>query len=126
MKQKRLKLFIYDLAIYFDEVNISENFLSFINSYIRNCKTEETVKRLSLIFDVTKKEDSYNIKYKNEEIINACEALKKESIENIIKDIKEEEIFEIGYLASDIINYMIMNMMKLSTNNNNYTRKLLN
>ena len=107
MREKRLKLFLYDLGIkYNGELAITENLLLLLNTYIENINMEEKVKRFGLVFNVTKTETGYRLLYKTKELREANEALRHESIKDIIKDMNEKEIFEIGELASDFLHHI--------------------
>lgn len=107
MREKRLKLFLYDLGInYNGNIVITDNLIFLLTSFIRCTSTEEELELISLIFKSETKEESSKIKFTPKELIELNEELSKERLEEVIEGLTDEEIFKVGILASNFINYI--------------------
>lgn len=125
MREKRLKLFLYDISTnYSGRIEITNNLLLLLNTFIRSISSREELERFLLVFDCEKTEDGYKVKYETSEIVEANEALQSEPIESILDGISNEEAIEVGVLASNFIEhiYNYCYMMSIPT----YTKRLLN
>lgn len=125
MREKRLKLFLYDISInYSGRIEITNNLLLLLNTFIRNISSREELQRFLLVFDHEETEDGYKVKYQTSEIVEANESLQNETIESILDGISNEEALEVGILASNFIEHMYnyCYMMTIPT----YTKRLLN
>ena len=125
MREKRLKLFLYDISInYSGRIEITNNLLLFLNTFIGNISSREELQRFLLVFDHEETEDGYKVKYQTSEIVEANESLQNETIESILDGISNEEALEVGILASNFIEHMYnyCYMMTIPT----YTKRLLN
>lgn len=107
MREKRLKLFLYDLGInYNGNVVITDNLIFLLTSFIRCTSTEEELELISLIFKSETGEENSKIKFTPKELIELNEELSKERLEEVIEGLTDEEIFKVGILASNFINYI--------------------
>lgn len=107
MREKRLKLFLYDLGMnYNGNIVITDNFIFLLTSFIRATSTEEEFKLISLIFKSETGEESSKIKFTPKELVELNEELAKERLEDIIEGLSDVEIFAVGVLASNFINYI--------------------
>ncbi len=107
MREKRLKLFLYDLGMnYNGNIVITDNLIFLLTSFIRTTSTEEEFKLISLIFKSETKEESSKIKFTPKELVELNEELAKERLEDIIEGLSDVEIFAVGVLASNFINYI--------------------
>ena len=125
MREKRLKLFLYDISInYSGRIEITNNLLLLLNTFIRNISSREELQRFLLVFDHEETEDGYKVKYQTSEIVEANESLQNETIESILDGISNEEALEVGILASNFLEHMYnyCYMMTIPT----YTKRLLN
>lgn len=125
MREKRLKLFLYDISInYSGRIEITNNLLLLLNTFIGNISSREELQRFLLVFDHEETEDGYKVKYQTSEIVKANESLQNETIESILDGISNEEALEVGILASNFIEHMYnyCYMMTIPT----YTKRLLN
>lgn len=125
MREKRLKLFLYDISInYSGRIEITNNLLLLLNTFIGNISSREELQRFLLVFDHEETEDGYKVKYQTSEIVEANELLQNETIESILDGISNEEALEVGILASNFIEHMYnyCYMMTIPT----YTKRLLN
>lgn len=125
MREKRLKLFLYDISInYSGRIEITNNLLLLLNTFIGNISSREELQRFLLVFDHEETEDGYKVKYQTSEIVEANESLQNETIESILDGISNEEAIEVGILASNFIEHMYnyCYMMTIPT----YTKRLLN
>ena len=125
MREKRLKLFLYDISInYSGRIEITNNLLLLLNTFIGNISSREELQRFLLVFDHEETEDGYKVKYQTSEIVEANESLQNETIESILDGISNEEALELGILASNFIEHMYnyCYMMTIPT----YTKRLLN
>lgn len=125
MREKRLKLFLYDISInYSGRIEITNNLLLLLNTFIGNISSREELQRFLLVFDHEETEDGYKVKYQTSEIVEANESLQNETIESILDGISNEEALEVGILASNFIEHMYnyCYMMTIPT----YTKRLLN
>lgn len=124
MREKRLKLFLYDISInYSGRIEITNNLLLLLNTFIGNISSREELQRFLLVFDHEETEDGYKVKYQTSEIVEANESLQNETIESILDGISNEEALEVGILASNFIEHMYnyCYMMTIPT----YTKRLL-
>ena len=125
MREKRLKLFLYDISInYSGRIEITNNLLLLLNTFIGNISSREELQRFLLVFDHEETEDGYKVKYQTSEIVEANESLQNETIESILDGISNEEALEVGILASNFIEHMYnyCYMMTIPP----YTKRLLN
>lgn len=125
MREKRLKLFLYDISInYSGRIEITNNLLLLLNTFIGNISSREELQRFLLVFDHEETEDGYKVKYQTSEIVEANESLQNETIESILDGINNEEALEVGILASNFIEHMYnyCYMMTIPT----HTKRLLN
>lgn len=125
MREKRLKLFLYDISInYSGRIEITNNLLLLLNTFIGNISSREELQRFLLVFDHEETEDGYKVKYQTSEIVEANESLQNETIESILDGISNEEALEVGILASNFIEHMYnyCYMMTIPT----YAKRLLN
>lgn len=107
MREKRLKLFLYDLGMnYNGNIVITDNFIFLLTSFIRTTSTEEELKLISLIFKSETGEENSKIKFTPKELVELNEELAKERLEDIIEGLSDVEIFAVGVLASNFINYI--------------------
>lgn len=107
MREKRLKLFLYDLGMnYNGNIVITDNLIFLLTSFIRTTSTEEELKLISLIFKSETGEESSKIKFTPKELVELNEELAKERLEDIIEGLSDVEIFAVGVLASNFINYI--------------------
>lgn len=107
MREKRLKLFLYDLGMnYNGNIVITDNLIFLLTSFIRTTSTEEELKLISLIFKSETGEESSKIKFTPKELVELNEELAKERLEDIIEGLSDIEIFAVGVLASNFINYI--------------------
>lgn len=107
MREKRLKLFLYDLGMnYNGNIVITDNLIFLLTSFIRCTSTEEELELISLIFKSETKEESSKIKFTPKELVELNEELAKERLEDIIEGLSDVEIFAVGVLASNFINYI--------------------
>lgn len=107
MREKRLKLFLYDLGMnYNGNIVITDNLIFLLTSFIRTTSTEEEFKLISLIFKSETGEESSKIKFTPKELVELNEELAKERLEDIIEGLSDVEIFAVGVLASNFINYI--------------------
>lgn len=108
MREKRLKLFLYDVSInYGGRIELTDNLLLLLNTFIGNISSKEELQRFLLVFDYEKTEDGcYKIKYLTNELIEANDSLENETIESILNGISNEDALEIGILASNFIEHM--------------------
>lgn len=107
MREKRLKLFLYDLGInYNGNIVITDNLIFLLTSFIRCTSTEEELELISLIFKSETNEESSKIKFTPKELVELNEELSKERLEEVIEGLTDEEIFKVGILASNFINYI--------------------
>lgn len=108
MREKRLKLFLYDVSINYDgRIEITDNLLLLLNTFIGNISSKEELQRFLLVFDHEKTEDGYcKIKYLTSELIEANDSLENETIESILNGISNEDALEVGILASNFIEHM--------------------
>lgn len=107
MREKRLKLFLYDLGMnYNGNIVITDNLIFLLTSFIRTTSTEEEFKLISLIFKSETGEENSKIKFTPKELVELNEELAKESLEDIIEGLSDVEIFAVGVLASNFINYI--------------------
>lgn len=107
MREKRLKLFLYDLGInYNGNIVITDNLIFLLTSFIRTTSTEEEFKLISLIFKSETGEENSKIKFTPKELVELNEELAKERLEDIIEGLSDVEIFAVGVLASNFINYI--------------------
>ena len=107
MGEKRLKLFLYDLGMnYNGNIVITDNLIFLLTSFIRTTSTEEELKLISLIFKSETGEESSKIKFTPKELVELNEELAKERLEDIIEGLSDVEIFAVGVLASNFINYI--------------------
>lgn len=107
MREKRLKLFLYDLGMnYNGNIVITDNLIFLLTSFIRTTSTEEELKLISLIFKSETGEENSKIKFTPKELVELNEELAKERLEDIIEGLSDVEIFAVGVLASNFINYI--------------------
>lgn len=107
MREKRLKLFLYDLGMnYNGNITITDNLIFLLTSFIRTTSTEEELELISLIFKSETGEESSKISFTPKELVKLNEELSKERLEDIIEGLSNEEIFGVGVLASNFINYI--------------------
>ena len=108
MREKRLKLFLYDVSInYGGRIEITNNLLLLLNAFIGNISSREELQRFLLVFDYEKTEDGYyKVKYLTKELIETNDSLENETIESILNGINNEVALEVGILASDFIEHM--------------------
>lgn len=107
MREKRLKLFLYDLGMnYNGNIVITDNLIFLLTSFIRTTSTEEEFKLISLIFKSETGEENSKIKFTPKELVKLNEELAKERLEDIIEGLSDVEIFAVGVLASNFINYI--------------------
>lgn len=108
MREKRLKLFLYDVSTnYNGRIEITNNLLLLLNTFIGNISSREELHRFLLVFDHEKTEDGYcKIKYLTNELIEANDSLENETIESILNGISNEDALEVGVLASNFIEHM--------------------
>lgn len=107
MREKRLKLFLYDLGMnYNGNIVITDNLIFLLTSFIRTTSTEEEFKLISLIFKSETGEENSKIKFTPKELVELNEELAKERLEDIIEGLSDNEIFAVGVLASNFINYI--------------------
>lgn len=107
MREKRLKLFLYDLGMnYNGNIVITDNLIFLLTSFIRTTSTEEEFKLISLIFKSETGKESSKIKFTPKELVELNEELAKERLEDIIEGLSDVEIFAVGVLASNFINYI--------------------
>ncbi len=107
MREKRLKLFLYDLGMnYNGNIVITDNLIFLLTSFIRTTSTEEEFKLISLIFKSETGEENSKIKFTPKELVELNEELAKERLEDIIEGLSDVEIFAVGVLASNFINYI--------------------
>lgn len=108
MREKRLKLFLYDVSInYGGRIEITNNLLLLLNTFIGNISSREELQRFLLVFDYEKTEDGYyKVKYLTKELIETNDSLENETIESILNGINNEVALEVGILASDFIEHM--------------------
>ncbi len=107
MREKRLKLFLYDLGMnYNGNIVITDNLIFLLTSFIRTTSTEEEFKLISLIFKSETGEENSKIKFTPKELVELNEELAKERLEGIIEGLSDNEIFAVGVLASNFINYI--------------------
>lgn len=107
MREKRLKLFLYDLDMnYNGNIVITDNLIFLLTSFIRTTSTEEEFKLISLIFKSETGEENSKIKFTPKELVELNEELAKERLEDIIEGLSDNEIFAVGVLASNFINYI--------------------
>lgn len=107
MREKRLKLFLYDLGMnYNGNIVITDNLIFLLTSFIRTTSTEEEFKLISLIFKSETGEENSKIKFTPKELVELNEELAKERLEDIIEGLSDLEIFAVGVLASNFINYI--------------------
>ena len=107
MREKRLKLFLYDLGMnYNGNIVITDNLIFLLTSFIRTTSTEEEFKLISLIFKSETGEENGKIKFTPKELVELNEELAKERLEDIIEGLSDNEIFAVGVLASNFINYI--------------------
>lgn len=108
MREKRLKLFLYDVSInYGGRIEITNNLLLLLNTFIGNISSREELQRFLLVFDYEKTEDGYyKVKYLTKELIETNDSLENETIESILNGINNEDALEVGILASNFIEHM--------------------
>ena len=108
MREKRLKLFLYDVSInYSGRIEITDNLLLLLNTFIGNISSKEELQRFLLVFDHEKTEDGYcKVKYLTSELIEVNDSLENETIESILNGISNEDALEVGILASNFIEHM--------------------
>lgn len=108
MREKRLKLFLYDVSInYGGRIELTDNLLLLLNTFIGNISSKKELQRFLLVFDHEKTEDGcYKIKYLTNELIEANDSLENETIESILNGISNEDALEVGILASNFIEHM--------------------
>lgn len=108
MREKRLKLFLYDVSInYGGRIEITDNLLLLLNTFIGNISSKEELQRFLLVFNHEKTDDDYcKIKYLTKELIEANDSLENETIESILNGISNEDALEVGILASNFLEHM--------------------
>lgn len=108
MREKRLKLFLYDVSInYGGRIEITDNLLLLLNTFIRNISSKEELQRFLLVFNHEKTDDGYcKVKYLIKELIEANDSLENETIESILNGISNEDALEVGILASNFLEHM--------------------
>lgn len=108
MRKKRLKLFLYDVSInYGGRIEITDNLLLLLNTFIGNISSKEELQRFLLVFNHEKTDDGYcKVKYLTEELIEANDSLENETIESILNGISNEDALEVGILASNFLEHM--------------------
>ena len=77
MREKRLKLFLYDVSInYGGRIEITDNLLLLLNTFIGNISSKEELQRFLLVFSHEKTDDGYcKVKYLTKELIEAKKAI---------------------------------------------------
>ena len=108
MREKRLKLFLYDVSInYGGRIEITDNLLLLLNTFIGNISSKEELQRFLLVFNHEKTDDGYcKVKYLTKELIEANDSLENETIESILNGISNEDALEVGILASNFLEHM--------------------
>lgn len=108
MREKRLKLFLYDVSInYGGRIEITDNLLLLLNTFIGNISSKEELQRFLLVFNHEKTDDGYcKVKYLAKELIEANDSLENETIESILNGISNEDALEVGILASNFLEHM--------------------
>ena len=108
MREKRLKLFLYDVSInYGGRIEITDNLLLLLNTFIGNISSKEELQRFLLVFSHEKTDDGYcKFKYLTKELIEANDSLENETIESILNGISNEDALEVGILASNFLEHM--------------------
>ncbi len=108
MREKRLKLFLYDVSInYGGRIEITDNLLLLLNTFIGNISSKEELQRFLLVFNHEKTDDGYcKVKYLTKELIEANDSLENKTIESILNGISNEDALEVGILASNFLEHM--------------------
>ena len=93
MREKRLKLFLYDVSInYGGRIEITDNLLLLLNTFIGNISSKEELQRFLLVFNHEKTDDGYcKVKYLTKELIEANDSLENETIESILNGISNDK-----------------------------------
>ncbi len=124
MKDKYLRIFFYDLSMFFGKFELNENFISIFNAFVKDNLNPTTIDCFKMIIKINKGKDGYNAKYALEDFINANNDIIDDKIQNIFKGVPLEKANMIGEMAIAFRDYLISVVNAMSVSTPNYIKQL--
>ena len=124
MKDKYLRIFFYDLSMFYGKFELNENFVSLFNSFVRDNLNPTTIDCFKMIIKIRKGKEGYDARYALDDFVNANNDIIDDKTKDLFKDIPLEKANMIGEMAVSFKNYMESVVYAMSANTPNYIKQL--